>query len=259
MLKQSVQNIWQKYYEYLLVPVGLLIFFQFWQWLAKFYEPYILPAPFEVLQRFQEFGLEQLGRHFWATTQEAFLGFAMGLVLAIPLGYLLAHSQMLEKCLTPYIVGFQAIPILALAPLLVIWFGFGNFSKILVAALVAFFPILTNTIIGFRATTPSLKEFVTILGAKRAQIFWKLELPAALPVLLGGLKLGITLAVIGAVVGEFAGASVGLGYLVNAARGSFDTPLIFVALITLACLGIGFYLLITLLEYLVMPWKRVKS
>jgi len=259
MAKYSVHEIWQEHYEYFLIPLGVICFWGLWEALAACYEPYLLPSPGEVWTRFQEFGGAQLIKHFQVTTKEALFGFGIAVIVAFPLGYLLAHYPILEKCLTPYIVGFQAIPILALAPLLVVWFGFGNFSKVLVAALVAFFPILTNTVLGFHTTSLALKELLSIMGAKRRQIFWKLEIPGALPVLLGGLKLGITLSVIGAVVGEFAGASVGLGYLVNAARGSFDTPLIFVALFSLSVLGIAFYLSVTLLEYLVIPWKRDQS
>ncbi|MGE5582641.1 MAG: ABC transporter permease [Bacillota bacterium] len=245
------------YYEYLLIPFGLLMFLGCWQLLARFYPTFILPAPYQVWLRLLEFVTKgTFGQHIMVTLFEAGAGFCLGTVLALPLGYFLARHPFVERCLTPYIVAFQAIPIVALAPLLVIWFGFGLTSKVLVAGLVAFFPVLTNAIVGFRSTDHRLAELLAIMGANRQQLFIKLELPSALPMVFGGLKLGITLAVIGAVVGEFAGAGKGLGYLVNAARGSFDTPLIFVALIALALLGVGFYLFISWLEYWLMPWRR---
>jgi NitT/TauT family transport system permease protein len=247
----------QRYYEYLLIPLGFLVFLSLWQFLAGFYLPFILPGPIKVWARLLEYlakGL--LGQHLITTFYEAISGFLLSSLLALPLSYFLSHHPFIERCLTPYIVGLQAIPIVALAPLLVIWFGFGLTSKILVAGLVAFFPILTNGIMGFRSTDPRLAELMAIMGAKRGQIFIKLELPSSLPVIFGGLKLGITLSVIGAVVGEFSGAGRGLGYLVNAARGSFDTSLIFVALIVLALLGISFYIFICWLEYWLLPWRR---
>lgn len=248
------------YFEYLMLPFGLVLFIAVWHFVAGFYEPYILPSPFEVWIRFLEFIKDNLLlRHFAATFTEAAGGFVLGCVTALPFGYYLARHSFLERFFTPYIVGIQAVPIVALAPLLVIWFGFGITSKILVAALVAFFPVLTNSIVGFRSTDRRLRELMTIMGASGRQILWKLEVPSALPVIFGGLKLGITLSVIGAVVGEFSGAGNGLGYLVNSARGSFDTPLIFIALIILAFLGIAFYLAITFLEYLAMPWKHHKK
>ncbi|HBE77744.1 MAG TPA: ABC transporter permease [Firmicutes bacterium] len=247
----------RRYYEYLLMPLGLLIFVGLWQLVAGFYPAFILPGPSRVGTRLMEYMANgMLRQHFITTGYESIAGFVMGGLLALPLSYFLSRHPFVERCLTPYIVGVQAIPIVALAPLLVIWFGFGLSSKILVSGLVAFFPILTNGIMGFRSTDPRLLELMAIMGAKRKQIFFKLELPSALPVICGGLKLGITLAVIGAVVGEFAGSGRGLGYLVNAARGSFDTPLIFVALIALALLGIGFYILIAWFEYWLMPWRR---
>ncbi|HHU83401.1 MAG TPA: ABC transporter permease [Firmicutes bacterium] len=247
-------------YEYFSLPLGLLLFLLIWEVASGFYPSFILPSPGEVWRRWQEFYQQRLFlHHFAATFFEAFGGFCVAAATALPLSYFLAGNPFLEKIFTPYIVGLQAVPILALAPLLVIWFGFGMTSKVLVAALAAFFPILTNGVVGFRGTDRRFREMMAIMGADRKTIFWQLEIPSALPVLFGGLRLGLTLSVIGAVVGEFAGAGRGLGYLVNSARGNFDTPLIFVALMGLAFLGIGFYLLLSGLEYLAVPWKRRQS
>ncbi len=239
---------------------GALCFIGFWHWLSGLYEPYILPSPFEVWERFVAIARQNslFLEHCATTFAEALGGFGIAAVIALPLSYWLARHPFLNQLVTPYIVGIQAIPIVALAPLLIIWFGFGITAKLLIAALVAFFPILTNCTIGLREVEPGLHELLAIMGSKRQQTFWKLELPAALPYICGGFKLGMTLAVIGAVVGEFVGAGKGLGYLVNFARGSFDTPLIFVALIALALMGIGFYAALSLLETILMPWKRAK-
>jgi NitT/TauT family transport system permease protein len=171
------------------------------------------------------------------------------------LGYLLAKSRTLERILSPYIVASQAVPIVALAPLLVVWFGAGMFSKVLVCALTLFFPVLINTIVGIRSVDAELKELMVSLRASRWQAFRYLELPAALPVLFGGLKVGVTLSVIGAVVGEFVGADRGLGFLVNLARGLFDTPLMFVALFTLMSIALTLYLLVSGLERWVLHWR----
>ncbi|MGD8400443.1 MAG: ABC transporter permease [Bacillota bacterium] len=238
--------------------LGILGFILLWNWLAGLYETFILPSPGEVVRRFDEL-LRQGGYfsgHFGVTCLEALAGFSIACLAALPLAYYMYRHQFLAELLTPYIVGIQAVPIVALAPLLVIWFGYGLISKILIAALVAFFPILTNGIIGLQGVDPRYRELLQIMGAGRRDLFFKLEIPTALPVWFGGLKMGLTLAVIGAVVGEFSGSGKGLGYLVNLARGTFDTPLIFIALIALALLGIGFYAAISLLEYWVMPWKR---
>ncbi len=257
MARKRIRQLIRRNYEYFSLPLGLLLFLFLWKMAAGFYEPFLLPSPAEVWARFQEFQRQGLLlRHLSATFFESFSGFCLAAVTALPISYILARNPFLEKIFTPYIVGLQAVPIVALAPLLVIWFGFGVTSKVLIAALTAFFPILTNGVVGFRGTDRRFRELMVIMGAGRKTIFFKLELPSALPVLFGGLRMGMTLSVIGAVVGEFAGAGRGLGYLVNTARGVFDTPLLFVALLVLAILGISFYLLVSLVEYLTMPWKR---
>jgi NitT/TauT family transport system permease protein len=241
--------------------LGIVTFILIWSWLARFYAPFILPSPLEVTRRFGEL-LRQGGffsGHFLTTLYEALAGFGLGGAVAFPLAYYMYRHPVLNELLTPYIVGIQAVPIVALAPLLVIWFGYGLTSKVLIAALVSFFPILTNGVIGLQAVDPRYRELLLIMGATRRDLFTKLEIPSALPVWFGGLKMGLTFSVIGAVVGEFSGSGKGLGYLVNLARGTFDTPLIFIALIALALLGIGFYGVISLIEYWTMPWKRSRK
>jgi NitT/TauT family transport system permease protein len=238
----------------IIIVFSILIF---WQGLVMILRlpPYILPTPIAVFKTMiAQWPL--LLNQTWPTLVETLLGLFFGVAVGMLGALAMAYFQPIRFWLLPVLVISQALPTFAIAPLLVIWFGFGLTSKILVAGLVAFFPILTNGIMGFRNTDPRLAELMAIMGAKRQQIFIKLELPSSLPVIFGGLKLGITLSVIGAVVGEFSGAGRGLGYLVNAARGSFDTPLIFVALIALALLGISFYLFICWLEYCLLPWRR---
>jgi NitT/TauT family transport system permease protein len=151
--------------------------------------------------------------------------------------------------LSPYIVAAQAVPILALAPLLDIWFGGGLQARVVICALIVFFPIAIATMVGIRSADPLLDEMLRSLGARPAQRTRLLEVPSALPVIFGGLRVGVTLAVIGAVVAEWAGASVGLGVLINIAnQGLFDTPLMFVALAALAIIGLAFYGLVVLVE-----------
>jgi len=175
---------------------------------------------------------------------------------ATVLGYLLAKSRSLERLISPYIVASQSVPVVALAPLLVIWFGTGQLSKVLVCALTIFFPMLVNTMIGIRSVEPELVELMRSLRATRWQMLTLLEVPSALPILLGGLKVGVTLSVIGAVVGEFVAADRGLGFLINVARGNFDTPLMFVALFTLVNIALILYLLVVLTENVFLSWRR---
>jgi len=256
---KKVPAIAKRRIEYLLIPLALLLFLGLWNLIVRLgdYPPFILPSPLQVYGKFLTVISDgTLWRHIRITLVEIFWGLALGLSLAISLGYLLAKSKLLERILSPYIVAFQAIPIIALAPLLAIWFGYGSLSKVLTCALVVFFPILINTIIGIRAVEQDLIDLMRSLEASRWQTFTMLEVPAALPVLFGGLRIGVTLSVIGAVVGEFVGADRGLGFLVNLSGGLFDTPLTFVALFVLGCIAIGLYLAVAALEGFLLSWKR---
>jgi NitT/TauT family transport system permease protein len=219
------------------------------------YPEYILPSPAVVAQRAVEAVQNgTLQPHLAATLEESVLGFAVGATVAILVGIMLAKSLTAERVLSPYLVAAQAIPILALAPLIDIWFGGGLTARIVVCALIVFFPIAIATMVGIRGADPLLVEMARANGARGSQVTRLIELPSALPVLFGGLRVGVTLAVIGAVVAEWAGASIGLGVLINIAdQGLFDTPLMFVALGTLALLGLTFYAAVLLAELVLVP------
>jgi NitT/TauT family transport system permease protein len=158
--------------------------------------------------------------------------------------------------LSPYLVASQAIPVVAIAPLLVIWFGPGLFSKVLIAGLTVFFPILVNTVVGIRAVPQDLRDLMRSLRATRLQILRYLEVPAALPIFLGGIRVGATLSVIGAVVGELVGADRGLGFLINVGRGQYDTALVFVAVFTLVAMALLLYGAVILLERKLLAWQH---
>jgi NitT/TauT family transport system permease protein len=248
----------QRGQQWWFAPLVLASVLAAWEGLVRWqeYPPFLLPAPALVWRKFLTvWGDGTLARHTSVTLIEIALGLALGLSAALVLGYLLGKNRTIERLVAPYIVASQSIPIVALAPLLVIWLGSGLLSKVLVCALITFFPTLISTIVGIRSVDPDLRDLMRSLRASRWQHFRLLELPAALPVLLGGLKLSVILAVVGAVVGEFAGADVGLGFLINLARGVLDTPLMFVAIITLVVIAQTLYLMVALLEWYCLRWR----
>ena len=212
--------------------------------------PFILPAPETVAERFIGAWADgTIWPHFEVTMVEIGLGFVVGGGLALAVGYALARSVLFERLASPYLVAAQAIPILVLAPLLVLWFGSGLLSKVVICALIVFFPVAIATMVGIRSVDARLLELGRSLRATPRQILTTLEIPAALPSIFGGLRVGVTLAVVGAVVGEWAGANKGLAVLINLARGSlFDIPLMFATLLTIALVGIALYLVVVVLE-----------
>jgi NitT/TauT family transport system permease protein len=220
------------------------------------YPAFVLPAPEVVLGRLlEELAGGPLLWHAGVTLAEALGGFALALAVSLPLGYLLAHSPRLERLLSPQLAATQAVPVVAIAPLIILWVGTGLDAKMLVAALVTFFPILSSAVVALRGVPRELLEMATISGASRRQALWHVELPLALPGIFGGAKAGLALATTGAVVGEFVSGRDGLGALVNISRGLFDTPLMFVALIALATLTLAFYLVAVLLERALVRWE----
>lgn len=251
---------WRKHrLELLALPAGLLLLIGLWALvvLVGNYPAFILPSPIVVFRELAKITLDgTLWHHAQATLFEIFGGLLLGLSTATVLGYFLAKSPLLERLAGPYIVASQSIPAIAIAPLLIIWFGSGKLSKVLICALIVFFPILVNTIVGLRSVDPGLKTVMRSLRASRWQTFLMLEIPTAMPVLLGGLKIGVTLSVIGAVVGEFVGADRGLGYLINLSKGLFNTPQMFAAIIVLSIISLTLYVIVSSLEQWLLAWRR---
>jgi len=194
--------------------------------------------------------------HLGITLTEILLGFAIGAVFAFVLGSLIALFRFVDRMLYPYIIALQAVPKVALAPLLVIWFGFGLESKILMTAVIAFFPILVNTVVGLRHVEQDRLDLMVALKATRWQIFRFVRLPTALPFIFAGLDVGIVLSVIGAIVGEFVGASGGLGYLLLVYNADLKIAAVFALLIILAVLGIVLHSSVMLVQRRVMFWAE---
>jgi NitT/TauT family transport system permease protein len=231
---------------------ALVAFLLLWQLvvIVSGFPPFILPGPVAVITRWiTAWSAGIIQPHLVATLGAVALGFLVGAGSALVVGYALARSAVVERLLSPYLVAAQATPILAVAPLIALWFGPGLAGKVLICALIVFFPVAVATMVGIHSVDARLLELGRSLRATRRQVLTTLEIPAALPSILGGMRVGVTLAVVGAVVGEWAGAEKGLGVLINLARGSlFDTPLMFATLLTLALVGIVLYLAVVLVE-----------
>ena len=234
------------------VVLGALHFLGAWKLVVLLgaYPTFILPAPEVVAARFWSAWTDgTMWPHTASTLSEIVLGFLVGASTAIGVGILLARSRFAERVLSPYLVAAQATPILALAPLIALWFGTGLLSKVVICALIVFFPVAIATMVGIRGVDRRLLEMARAFRATRRQQLLRVEVPAALPAILGGIRVGVTLAVIGAIIGEWAGGERGLGVLINLARGSlFDTPLLFATLLTIALIGIALYLLTLAVE-----------
>jgi len=234
------------------VVLSLAVFVLAWQLIVFVtgYPSFILPGPYTVAERFVRAWTDgTMWPHTATTLVEILLGFALGAAIALVVGVLLARSRLAERLLSPYLVAAQATPILALAPLIALWFGTGLLSKLVITTLIVFFPVAVATMVGIRSVDPRLLEMARSFRSSGWQAIIRVEIPAALPAILGGMRVGVTLAVIGAIVGEWAGGDKGLGVLINIARGSmFDIPLMFATLLTLALVGVTLYLVMVLIE-----------
>ena len=241
----------------LLPAVGTVLLLAAW-WLVKVandWNEFILPSPADVLRVIVE-RWELLLSNSWVTLYETLAGFALAVLIGVPIGMGLAYWWMFDRMFSPILFGFNAIPKIAIAPILVIWMGFTELPKIVMAVLLSFFPIVLSTAAGLKSTPEELRELIRSLDATPFQAFRKVRLPSALPHLFVGLKLAISLSVIGAVIGEFVGATKGLGYLIVISGGTADTSLAFAALTLLALISVALFYLLLALERWLLPWSE---
>jgi NitT/TauT family transport system permease protein len=240
-------------YSCLLFILILLI----WEGLANQMSELILPAPSVVFTTLLA-GLRSgyYTPHMIRTSLEIIIGLFLGSMLGIIVGILMGEFQFVRKLLFPYVIASQAVPKLALAPLFILWFGFGMTSKVVITALICFFPLMENTITAIQYTDPQKIELFRVLGANRWQTLFKLKIPAGLPSIMAGFRVAAVLAVVGAVVGEFIGGSEGLGALIIASQGMMDTPLMFSVLILVTILGTLLYQIISFIEQRLFQYKK---
>jgi NitT/TauT family transport system permease protein len=243
----------------IVAPLTLLVVVIAWELVIRLrnYPAFILPPPSDVwTELLRSIQTPSFWSHVGVTLVEIAGGLLVGGSLALAVGYIVAKSRTLSSILSPLIVASQAIPIVAIAPLLAIWFGYGLTPKIVTSMLIVFFPVLINVAAGIRSVEPNLRDLMRSLQATRRQMFTLLEIPAALPMVLSGLKVGATLSVIGAIVGEFVNSDKGLGFLIKQGNGEYNTARTFVALIALMVIALSLYGLVTWIERRALAWKR---
>ena len=229
----------QKLLGQFLVIVTPFLFLLIWHLIAAGTTPLILPNPYDVFMRLVSYFVNgRIWPHLFMTTQEILAGFVLGSVLGLGFGTLVSESDIARKVIMPYIIVTQALPKFALAPMLVIWFGFGMAPKVIIAALIAFFPLVENTYMGLTTTPQPQLELFRALRASRITTLLKLRIPHAVPAIFSGFRVALMLSLVGAVVAEYVGANQGLGALIIVSQGTLDTELMFVAFVILTVLGL---------------------
>jgi NitT/TauT family transport system permease protein len=247
-MSEQAKNILGTIGSFLLILVA-------WDLVVRIFsiKPYLLPSPLAVLKTLAE-NWQLLGMHTLWTSGAILAGFLAAALVAIPLAMLIVVSPLLRRLLSPPMVATQAIPKIALAPLFIVWFGFGVVPKVAVAFLIAFFPVVIDTIVGLRSIDPAMVQLARSMGAPPHRIFLRLRLPNALPMIFGGLKVASALAVVGALTGEFVGSDKGLGYVLVSASGNLNTPLLFATLVILSAIAMVFFYAVELIERILIPW-----
>ncbi len=248
-MKKLLNSQWLR--PFILIIVMLVL----WDLAIRFFKvpAYLIPPPDKVVgQLYAEW--PRLLRESSLTTYATLGGFGLSILFGVPVAMLIAYSRLVESYVYPLLVFSQSIPKIAIAPLFVVWFGFGIIPKVICAFLLGFFPVVVSTVMGFKSIEPEMIDLARSMGSTRWQMFYKISLPQALPAMFSGFKVSITLAVVGAVVGEFVGSNSGIGYVLQIANGNFDLPLMFAALVVLSLIGVVLFVVIDALERMMIPW-----
>ena len=248
-----------RYAERLLAPLSLILLLGIWEFVVHHYaiNAILLPPPSKIARALAS-GLASglYLKHFLVTVGEAGLGFCIAAVSGVIMGTLVTQFWLLERTFYPYLVALQSMPKIAIAPLIVIWFGYGGTSKVVIAAMISFFPILVNVVVGLRTCDRSKIDLVRSLSGSPWQIFWYVKLPNALPFMFAGFNIAIIFCILGAIVGEFVGGEAGLGFLIVAANTTLDVAQVFAVLIVLAALGVTVFLALQVIHRKVVFWAE---
>ena len=259
LLQARRRQEWRRRVSTVLAPsLAVLALLLFWEFGAKLFAipAYLLPGPQVVLASIRD-NAAALWVQGLVTTWEIVLGFALSVLVGLPLALAIFLWQPFARAVYPLMIASQAMPKVAVAPLFLVWFGFGLLPKVLIGFLICFFPIVINTVMGLNGIEREKIYLAQSMGLGRAATFFKIRLPNALPAIFSGLKIAITLAVVGAVVGEFVGGDAGLGYLLITANGNMDTALLFAGIVCLTVIGVVLFLLVELAERLLLPRHAV--
>jgi NitT/TauT family transport system permease protein len=244
-----------RYSTYLYPLATIVVILSVWELASRagYFPRYILPSPSGIAVRFVQMHAFILKESLF-TLQETLIGFGLSVLIGIPLGMLLVSSRTFNRAVYPLLVASQVVPKVAIAPLFLVWFGFGLLSKVLITFLMAFFPIVISAVVGLQATEIEKLHVARAAGASQLQLFYLVRLPNALPAIFGGMKVSITLAVVGALVGEFVAAENGVGRLLLSASGNMDTELLFAGIFALIVMGVALFVIMEVLEKLALPW-----
>ena len=244
-----------------LAPLALIVLLvAAWEAFARLggVENYLLPAPSEVARSLVD-DRGVLAPDAWVTAKEVLIGLALAVAAGVAIAVVLHCSEILRRAVYPLVVATQAVPVIVIAPILVIWLGFGIGPKLVVIGLVCFFPIVVNTLDGLESVDPAERKLLRSLGASRRDLLWRLELPSSLPFMFSGIKIAAAVAVIGAVFAELVGSDAGLGHAIQVGTAQLLTDRVFAAVVILSAMAIALFALIAALERWAIPWANTKE